>query len=93
MPIVVTTETEEKILEKLESGRYASAEEVIVEALRLLDEHDQMQSLRAAVAVGLEGETVPLTRASWMEAWERAKSRAGLHGMDDKPPKPADAPA
>ena len=55
--IVVSTETEKKILERLESGKYESAEEVIVEALRLLDEHDQMQSLRAAVGEGLEGET------------------------------------
>ena len=93
MPILVKAETEEKIMEKVGSGRYASADDVIGEALRLLDEHEQMQSLRAAVAEGLEGETAPLTRASWMDAWERAKVRAGVAEPDDASPKPAGAPA
>jgi len=40
--------------ELVASGRYASASEVIREALRLLDERDQLNQLRQEVHRGLE---------------------------------------
>ncbi len=77
MSITMTAEAEAKIREKVESGRYASADAVIGEALRLLDEHEQamLERLRALIDEGDQGETVPLTPEIWAEAWERAKVR------------------
>jgi len=93
MSITMTPEAEAKIQARVGSGRYANADEVIAEALRLLDEDERLQWPRTAVAEGLEGETVPLTRASWMEAWERAKTWAGIAETSEMPPIPANAPA
>ncbi len=59
MRITVPPEVENLINEKLRSGRYASAEEVVQEALHLLDDHDclrelKLQRLRGQIAVGME---------------------------------------
>jgi antitoxin ParD1/3/4 len=43
MNVSLTPELEKFITEKLESGRYSSAEEVIREGLRLLREHEEEQ--------------------------------------------------
>lgn len=40
MNVSLTTELEEFVSRKVESGRYTSASEVIREALRLLEEHE-----------------------------------------------------
>jgi antitoxin ParD1/3/4 len=40
MNVSLTPELEQLVTEKVESGRYTSASEVIREALRLLEEHD-----------------------------------------------------
>ncbi len=41
MNIILKTKEEQLIQEKLKSGKYKTAYEVIVEALRLLDERDK----------------------------------------------------
>jgi antitoxin ParD1/3/4 len=48
MNVSLTPELEQLVAEKVESGRYTSASEVIREALRLLEEHDQLKQHRLA---------------------------------------------
>jgi antitoxin ParD1/3/4 len=48
MNVSLTPELEQLVTEKVESGRYTSASEVIREALRLLEEHDQLKQGRLA---------------------------------------------
>jgi antitoxin ParD1/3/4 len=69
MNLSLTPELEQLINERLESGMYNSASEVIHEALRLLQERDELQrhrqeELRREIAVGLaeadQGALAPL---------------------------------
>jgi antitoxin ParD1/3/4 len=48
MNVSLTTELEKFVSAKVESGRYNSASEVVREALRLLEEHDQARSVHFA---------------------------------------------
>jgi antitoxin ParD1/3/4 len=48
MNVSLTPELEEFIVTKVGSGRYNSASEVVREALRLLEEHDQARSAQIA---------------------------------------------
>jgi antitoxin ParD1/3/4 len=48
MNVSLTTELEKFVNVKVESGRYNSASEVVREALRLLEEHDQTRAVRLA---------------------------------------------
>jgi antitoxin ParD1/3/4 len=68
MIVSLTPEFERLVQEQVSSGRYSSASEVVQEALRLLQERDQLQGerlefLRAEIAKGIEaadqGELVP----------------------------------
>ena len=61
MSVQLTDEVETIIREKVESGLYPSADEVLREALRLLDEQDRLRWLRAAIAEGEVGEAVEYT--------------------------------
>ena len=66
MSIVLAPHIEARIRQKIESGGYASGDEVVEAALRLLDEREEnLGRLRAAIAIGEEqaarGETVPFT--------------------------------
>ena len=59
MNVSLTPELEELIQERVRSGRYTSASEVVREALRLLQDRDElrrlrMDELRFKVAVGLD---------------------------------------
>jgi antitoxin ParD1/3/4 len=45
MNVSLTPALEKLVQQKMETGRYGSASEVIREALRLLEERDQMQAL------------------------------------------------
>ena len=54
MNVSLTPELEKIVAERVTSGRYASASEVIREALRLLEERDQLNQLRQEVRLGLE---------------------------------------
>jgi antitoxin ParD1/3/4 len=69
MPVSLTSELEQRIHEKVESGLYLSADEVVREAMQLLEERDRLRQmkrdeLRRELAVGLEqaarGEVAPL---------------------------------
>jgi antitoxin ParD1/3/4 len=68
MDISLSPDLEQLVHEKVASGSYSSASEVVREALRLLQQHDQLQSVRLAelkreIAKGIEaadrGEFVP----------------------------------
>jgi len=48
MNISLTPELEQMVDDKVKSGRYASASEVIREGLRLLEEHDALKLQRLA---------------------------------------------
>jgi len=48
MNISLTPELERLVSEKVQTGRYASASEVIREGLRLLEEQDQLKQRRLA---------------------------------------------
>jgi antitoxin ParD1/3/4 len=59
MNVTLTPELEQLVTEKVESGMYNSASEVVREALRLLKERDEirqarLEELRREIAVGLE---------------------------------------
>lgn len=59
MNVSLTPELEKFVLQKINTGRYLSASEVIREALRLLEERDmqrqmRIEKLRREVAVGIE---------------------------------------
>ncbi|HEX9888012.1 MAG TPA: type II toxin-antitoxin system ParD family antitoxin [Nitriliruptorales bacterium] len=68
MNVSLTPELEELVHERVRSGRYTSASEVVREALRLLEDRDdlrklRLQEVRAKVAEGLraaeEGDVHP----------------------------------
>lgn len=67
MHVSLTPQLEEMVRQKVASGLYNNASEVIREALRVLEEHDRVrhEALRAAVAIGYaqaeRGEVRPLT--------------------------------
>jgi antitoxin ParD1/3/4 len=44
MNVSLTPELEKFVADKVDSGRYTSASEVVREALRMLEEHDQTRS-------------------------------------------------
>lgn len=48
MDITLTPDMEELVKQKLESGKYNSASEVVREGLRLLKEQDELKQLRLA---------------------------------------------
>jgi antitoxin ParD1/3/4 len=54
MNISLTPELEKLVAERVASGHYASASEVVREALRLLHERDRLTNLRHDIGLGLE---------------------------------------
>ena len=92
MIVQLSPRTEALIREQIAGGRFATADEVVQEALRLLDERDRRDRLRAALAVGDEqyarGQVVPWTpdfmQRLMVEAEER--TRQGLPVKDDVKP-------
>lgn len=56
MNVSLTPQLEAMIRERVESGRYNNASEVVRDALRHLEEHERVQHLRALLAVGEEDE-------------------------------------
>ncbi len=68
MNVSLTPQLEEIVRRKVATGMYGNASEVVREALRLMDERDRCQDLRAEVAAGLaqieRGETVPFNMES-----------------------------
>ena len=74
MLVALSPRLEAMIQQRVESGHYNNASEVVREALRLLEERDQMQHLHSLLAVGLEqarrGELVELT-PEWEDELDR----------------------
>jgi antitoxin ParD1/3/4 len=86
MNVSLTPELEQLIHQKLQSGRYLSASEVVCEALRLLEDRDRLremklEELRQFVAVGIEqadrGEVAPLDVDATLARVRSRKGKAG----------------
>jgi antitoxin ParD1/3/4 len=73
MNISLTPELEKIVAERVASGRYASAGEVLREALRLLQECDELNQLRQEIRRGLEQLDQGRGRPFDDEALERIK--------------------
>lgn len=85
MNVSLTPKLEELVNQKVSSGLYNSASEVVRDALRLLEERDRlremrMEELRREVAIGLEqlkrGESVD-GRAVFDRLYAKLESRRG----------------
>ncbi len=83
MNISLTPELEMLVAEKVKSGMYSTASEVVREALRLLQERDEfrkwkLEQLRKEVQIGLDqverGEVVEFDPADLLK---RARTRSG----------------
>lgn len=80
MTIQLSPEAEALIQQKVRGGLYANAEEAIDAALQLLAARDrQLERLRAAIAVGEEGEAIPWT-PSLMDQIRREADEMQLRG-------------
>jgi antitoxin ParD1/3/4 len=80
MNVSLTPELERLVNEKVESGLYQTASEVVREALRLLKERDlTREQLRADVQAGVDqlarGESRTLDKTAGRQLAERIKSR------------------
>ena len=80
MNVPLTPELERVVNDKVESGMYQTASEVVREALRLLKERDEARErLRADVSAGLDqlasGEGRPYGKTSGRQLAERVKSK------------------
>lgn len=88
MNVSLTPQLEAMIHERVESGRYASASEVVREGLRLLEEREQLDHLRSLIAVGLEqserGELIDFT-PDYLEDVTRRAHEAFLRGEEPDP--------
>ncbi len=78
MDTQLTTDTERRITEKVETGPYASGEEVIDKALSLLDAHEAEQAeklewLRDAIQKGVD--SGPAKPMDWDTFWKEAEAR------------------
>lgn len=80
MALTLTSRIEALVLERVESGQYRNADEVIEDAMRALQDRDALTDLRAKLQIGrdqiLRGESAEFT-PSWSEdRWQRAIERA-----------------
>jgi antitoxin ParD1/3/4 len=88
MNVSLTPQLEEMIRQRVESGRYNNASEVVRDALRLLEEHERLQHLRSLLKVGLEqahrGELIDFTPELVADIHRRAGERF-RRGEEPKP--------
>jgi antitoxin ParD1/3/4 len=90
MNVSLTPDLENLIREKVDSGLYASASEVVREALRLMVEHDKRMKITAmrdaAIAEGIaaadRGDKVELTREVWDQIMAEADSMSDGAPLD-----------
>jgi antitoxin ParD1/3/4 len=90
MNISLTPQLEKLVQDRVKSGRYTSASEVVREALRLLETHDQaisqgLAQLRADVDAGLrqldDGQATPFDESAVERIKRRGRERlAALKG-------------
>ncbi len=87
MSVMLTPQTEDMIRRKVEMGPYRDADEVVAEALQLLEERDRLARLKAALASGDEqyarGQVITWTP----ETMERLKREAADNVRKGKPIK------
>jgi antitoxin ParD1/3/4 len=74
--VMLTPQTEDLIRRKVEMGPYRDADEVIAEALRLLEERDRLVRLKAALASGDEQYARGQVTTWTPETMERLKREA-----------------
>jgi antitoxin ParD1/3/4 len=83
MNVSLTPQLEKFVSAKVETGRYTSASEVVREALRLLEEHDQARTTRVAEfnrELGMRLESLDSGKqVSPSEARERLRRRSEQH--------------
>jgi antitoxin ParD1/3/4 len=79
MNVSLTPELEAKIHERVASGRYNNASEVVRDALRHLEEYERLEHLRSLLEVGLEqerrGEMIEITPEYWEDLDRRVEER------------------
>jgi antitoxin ParD1/3/4 len=84
MNVHLTPELEQLVQSKVKTGRYNSSSEVVREALRLLEEHDQLRQLRFQEM-----------RRRIQEGWDSLRRGEGVDGekfmaqLEAKLPAPA----
>lgn len=91
MKISLNPELEQLVTDKVNTGMYQTASDVIREGLRLLQERDErLQALRQGVGAGLEaverGEYTDFDEATMGDLAERVKDR-GLQRISAENPK------
>jgi putative addiction module CopG family antidote len=88
MNLSLTPELEALVRRQIEAGQYTSPDQVVREALQLLEERDRQRRLKAALAVGDEqyarGEVVPWTP----ELMDQLKQQAEEMARQGKQPNP-----
>jgi antitoxin ParD1/3/4 len=90
MNVSLTPDLENLIREKVDTALYASASEVVREALRLMVEHDKRMKITAmrdaAIAEGIaaadRGDKVELTREVWDQIMAEADSMSDGEPLD-----------
>ena len=79
MTITLTPQLEALIRQKVEAGPYATADEVIEEALQALEERERLQQLRAKLQIGLDqierGEVIEYTSELHEQIRQSARHR------------------
>jgi len=68
MTIVLRAELERRIADKVRSGRYASVDEVVADALAVLDRAEAAERLKADIRAELDGEKLPAERGEPLSA-------------------------
>jgi antitoxin ParD1/3/4 len=80
LTVTLSPELSALVKSKVASGRYSDSEAVLREALELLEEQENQEQLRAAVAVGFEqlerGEEIPYTPESRAGVLARVREMA-----------------
>jgi antitoxin ParD1/3/4 len=71
MNVHLTPELEQLVQSKVKTGRYNSASEVVREALRLLEEHDQIRQMR-----------LQEIRRKIQEGWDSLQRGEGMDGEE-----------
>jgi antitoxin ParD1/3/4 len=88
MTVTLTHQHKDLVERLVASGQYEDAEQVIGQALHLLEEHERLQQLRAKIQIGLDeldrGEGIEVTPEFWDEL-DREVDEAILRGDEPDP--------
>lgn len=88
MNVSLTPQLEAKIRERVESGRYNNASEVVRDALRHLEEYERLEHLRALLEVGrkdeLRGDLIEFS-PEWMADLHRRVEERFQRGEEPDP--------